>query len=61
MSSIFETVTIDKRRLEEIRDNFRFAIDDYENDDGSGDAGDAGERLYQNLCWAFKDFEKELN
>ena len=61
MSTIFETITIDKRRLEEIRDDLRSALDAYENDDGSGDAGDAGERLYQSIYWAVKALENELN
>lgn len=61
MSTIFETITIDKRKLEEIRDSFRSALEEYENDDGSGDAGDAGERLYQSIYWAVENLEKELN
>lgn len=36
-------------------------LTEYEEDDGSGDAGDAGERLYCNLVDIVNDMAKMIN
>lgn len=49
LSDRIETLLVNLR--DDIVSKLQFAIDTYENDDGNGDAGDAGELLHQNvLC-----------
>lgn len=47
--------------IHSIYDQLCSALTEYENDDGSGDAGDAGELLYQRLCIIVNDFASKLN
>ena len=37
------------------------ALTRYEEDDGSGDAGDAGERLYCELCSIVNEVAEKIN
>lgn len=49
LSDRIETLLVNLRN--DIVGKLQFAIDTYENDDGNGDAGDAGELLHQNVLW----------
>lgn len=52
---------MDKKDIMEIYDRLCMALAGYEDDDGSGDAGDAGERLYQTIVYIVEDFASKLN
>ena len=47
----------DYTRLNNLYDRLCAALTHSEEDDGSGDAGDAGDRLYCELCGIQNDFD----
>lgn len=52
--------TINSEDIRRIYDNLRNSLEEYETDDGSGDAGDAGERLHGNIVWVVNALAKVL-
>lgn len=50
-----------KNELQKFYDKLCAALTNYENDDGSGDAGDAGERLYLEVVWIVNSMAEKIN
>ena len=52
---------MDMNDIRSIYDQLCAVLTDYETNDGTGDAGDAGELLYLSLCRVVNEFAEKLN